>query len=558
MTDNAGTGLMRDRGGAAPPGTEKFDVAVLGGHLASGLLAAVLARHGVRVLLVDTESDVTEVAGETTVPYTAEVFFTLARRFDVPEIASFGLTCDLPADVQRTSGIKRSLGFVHHQAGREQDPAQAVQFNVPGEHSEWHPYRPHVDRYAVELARGHGAVTIPRRPTLTDVIPDENGVTVRVTGGASYRARYVVDGSGADSPLVRRLDCADPVPWLRMRSRVLTTHMHGVRPFEDCVRLADYRRATAWSKGTLSHLFNGGWLQVVHFDNREEPGNHTASVTLSVDPERFPDLPAHPGEAFRQVVDDFPALRRSFADATETRPWTSEEWWQRTVSRTVGDRYFLWDRTASRNDMFLSRDVTMSAEMVHALAPSLIAAARADDWSTKRFEPVAAFQRELIDFNDRLLAAARIATGDFRLWNAYSRVWLLWSVLAALRLKSTRNECLATGRWGDLERFDDGPYWFELPKGLPALLDSLFELTDAVRRGRTTPANAADRLFTRLRGSSFVPPLYRFGDPEDRYYHFTLRKRLRMLLWSRTTAPPEFRRMLTKENLTNVPPPAVH
>jgi hypothetical protein len=33
-------------------------------------------------------------------------------------------------------------------------------------------------------------------------------------------------------------------------------------------------------------------------------------------------------------------------------------------------------------------------------------------------------------------------------------------------------------------------------------------------------------------------------------------KRLRMLLWSKTSAPPEFRAMLTRENVTSVPPSA--
>ncbi|MFY1625621.1 NAD(P)/FAD-dependent oxidoreductase [Micromonospora sp. WMMD735] len=538
-----------------PHSTEKFDVAILGTHLACSVLATVLARHGLRVVLVDAPGP-DEIAGETTVPYTAEVYFTLARRFDVPEIAGFGLTSLLPEHIRQTSGIKRSLGFLHHTAGREHDPRQAVQFNVPGEHAEWHPYRPHVDQHGLALARRYGAVLLPHRPSVADVTLGTDGVTLLLADGTHCRARCVVDGSGSASPLVRRLELDDPEPRLTMRSRVLAAHLTGVTPFEDCVDLTRYDTATAFSKGTVSHVFAGGWIQVAHFDNGT-PHNPLAGVVASVDPVRFAELPNDPERAFRTLVARFPAIERCFTGATVSEGWQTGRPWQRTVSRTVGDRWLLFDRTASRNDLFLSRDLTMGGEMVHALAPVLIRAARHDDWSADSLRPVADFQERLIRFNDRLLSAARVATTDFGLWNAYSRVWLLWSMLSALSLKGTRNECLTGGSWEALERADTGPRSFAVPRGLPELLDSVFDLMDDVRRGDLAAVTATERIFGLLRRAPIVPPVYRFADPKARYYHFSLDKRIRMLVWSKTIAPAEFRRVITKENLTNVPPAAV-
>jgi len=103
-----------------PAGT--YDVAVLGSHLTAGLLGAVLARQGLRVLLVPVADGAGETAGETTVPYTSEVFLLIAKRFRVPEIAAFGRFADLPESVRSSSGVKKSLGFLYHHPGRPQDP----------------------------------------------------------------------------------------------------------------------------------------------------------------------------------------------------------------------------------------------------------------------------------------------------------------------------------------------------------------------------------------------------------------------------------------------------
>jgi FADH2 O2-dependent halogenase len=539
---------------------EKYDVALVGAHLASNLLAAVLARQGLRVLLVDTDADAGTPAGETTVPYTAEVFFTLARQFDVPEIASLGLTCDLPDRVRRTSGVKRSLSFLYHRPGQVQNPEHTVQFNVPGEHSEWHMFRPDVDAYAHEVARKYGARVPRHRRHMTEItrLPAGDGVSVTTEDGIRYRARYLVDAIGMESPIIAKLGGPDPVAKMRTRSRVMTAHLSGVQQFENHVPLEGYPKASPWSAGTISHLFHGGWIQVAHFDNHPEAGTARASVTVSLTPEAFGDLPKDPETGFRALLDKFPQLAETFSGAIATTAWTTDVLWQRTVTQTVGDRHFLFERSASRNDMFLSRDVTMAAELVHALAPVLLEAARTDDWSPQRFAPVAAFQSELIAFNDRIISAAQIATHDFRLWNAFSRVWLLWSMLAALSLKSTRNHALRNTDWQPTHRLDEGPFWFALPNGLPELLERTFAWTEEVREGRLTPGAAADRIWQALDAAPFTPPLYGFADPDDRFYHFTLSKRLKALAWTKTIAPAEFRTMLTKENLTNVPPPAVH
>ncbi|CCK26861.1 hypothetical protein BN159_2482 [Streptomyces davaonensis JCM 4913] len=539
---------------AADP-KERYDVAVLGGTLAGGLLAAVLASQGVRVLVVPCAEDRGEPSGETTVPYTAEVFLLLAKRFGIPEIAAFGLFPDLPAEIRRDSGVKKSLGFLYHRPGQSQRAEESIQFNVPGEHAEWHLERRTVDAYTVTLAHRYGAAVLPHGVHATDAWTEDDGARVETADGHVWRARYLVDVSGPGSFLLARNGGDDAEPRLGLRSRVIATHMTGVAPFEEVRDTADYPRATAWSEGTVHHLFDGGWVQLVRFDNHQGGHNPATGVTLSLDPGRWADLADDPEKAFRTVVEQFPDLERQFTSATAVRPWTSAPLWQRTAARTYGDRWFALERTAARNDLFLSRDVTMATELVHALASALIPAVRRDDFATAPFARVAAFQDELGAFNDRWLRCARIAAGEFKLYNAFSRVWLLWQILADLSLKRARLDCEAGGGvldWTPVERFELGGIWFHVPEGLRDLIDRSLKTVERVGAGELAAGAAADQIFAALRQGKFVPPLYAFGDPAARVYHFTLPKRLRMLWWVKTSAPEDFRRLLTRDNVTSV------
>jgi FADH2 O2-dependent halogenase len=529
-------------------GTDRFDVVVLGDHLATALLAAILGRHGVRVALVSTGTDRELPAGETTVPYTAELFALLGQRFAVPEIADMAIFDSLPEHVRDRCGAKRNLGFLYHRAGTTHDPREALQFTVPGEHAEWHLYRPAVEEHAAGVALKYGVARYASVPVPGGVRVRGSGVEVRLADGRRLTGEYLVDGSADASVLPAGVAGPDPSA-SRHRARLLHTRMADVRPFESVVPLRRYRKAGPWSQGTLTHAFDGGWIQVAPY------GDGTCGVTVSLDPARYPesryaDTPLAPEQEFHHLVDGFPELREQFARARAVRPWREYPHWPAIAPHLAGPRWLLFDRAAGRQDLLLSRDVTMSLELVHATAAALLRTADAGDWADSAAVRVAAdHQRQLFDCHDRFVAAARTATRDFALWNAFLRVWLLWTILSALSLKRARLDGERAADWAGVERFDRGEYWYDVPAGLPELLDGVLADLEGVATG-LAPAAAAEDTFHRLRHGRFVPPLYRFGDPDARYYRFTRMRRLRMLVWTKTTAPPDFRRLLTVENVT--------
>lgn len=535
----------------------QHEVAVVGVHMSTALLATVLARQGVDVVLIPSVVDGTHPAGESTVPYTAELFFLLARRFGVPEIAGMGMFDELPTAIRRTSGVKRNLGFLYHRPGRPHDPGNALQFNVPGEHAEWHPYRPDVEPWLVELAAKSGAHVVPA--PAHDIHVDASGATVLTSAGA-VSAAFVVDGSGDPKIAAALSGSPDGTPPgsrpLRQGVRLLHTHLHGVRPFEAVVSLERYGRANAWHGGTLLHAFPGGWLQVAPFGNHDEGVNSLASVSVSLPPDA---RGADPESAWRYLIDRYPDLGRQFDKAVPTGPWQEDGDRPFAAAVAHGPRHLLLDRAAARHDLLLARDLTMSLELVYAAAVTLIEMSRTRAWGTpgglSRITQVAWFQADLFDYHDRVVAAARIATGDFVLWNAFLRAWLLWSILSALSLKRARldGEAGTTAGWSGTEHFDRGAFWFDVPGGLPELLDAVLGDIEAVAAGTLGARQAAEKVFRRLRRNRIVPPLYAFGNPDARFYTFGPARRIRMLLWAKSVAPRDFRRLLTPDNVTAVP-----
>jgi tetracycline 7-halogenase / FADH2 O2-dependent halogenase len=547
---------------AAPTTTETepetgpagYDVAIVGGHLAANLMAAILAKHGGRVVLVDAVGDQARPMGETTVPYTSEVFSLLAQRFSVPEIGTFAHFTELPEEVRRTSGTKKNLGFLYHDEGRELDPRKAVQFNVPGEHTEWHLYRPAVDEYARRIAVTYGVHTDADRSVVREVRMSGAGGTLTLANGRQLVARYVVDASGPDSPLLAGIGASrrqGRTPLSIQSSsgfRLLSAYFSGLRAFEDIVPVYRYRGATPWSHGTVHHVFDGGWIQIVDFGNHDGSINALCSVTASICPEKFADLPDDPEEAFRALISRYPSIAKQFATAVTASPWVNEPIWQWRAAQTVGPRWIAIDRAASRAEDVLSRDVTMSMEIVHATVAGLLRVLADPTREAEEFGRIAHFQDCLIDYNDDLQRGLHTASRHFQLVNSYLRVWLLWQILADMSLKRARLDCDGDS-WAAVEEFDSW-LWFRAPEGLTRALANLFaELAD-VRANRTAATAAARNVFGWLRRERFVPPLYSFGDPTARIYRFTPWRRILMLLWVKTLAPADFRRLLTRDNIT--------
>lgn len=191
---------------------ERYDVAILGAGMAGGMLGAVLARNGVKVLLIDAGTHPRFAVGESTIPYTSAMTRIVAERYQVPEIEHLASFRGVQDKVSPMSGRKQNFGFVYHREGLPQNPQEINQLVVPEwQRTESHLFRQDTDAYLFHLAVRYGATPL-LATRITGIETGADGVLLRSQAGAEYRAAYLVDGSGFRSPSPTPSTCVRTPP----------------------------------------------------------------------------------------------------------------------------------------------------------------------------------------------------------------------------------------------------------------------------------------------------------------------------------------------------------
>jgi tetracycline 7-halogenase / FADH2 O2-dependent halogenase len=467
-----------------------FDVAILGNGLSGSMLAAVLARHGVSVVLIDAEVHPRFAVGESTIPHTSLLISLIADKYDVPELDYLVYSDRLADHVCTTCGIKRSFGFVYHREGKTYDPREGLQFGTSAK-DENHWFRQDIDAYLFNLAVHYGAV--PRQKTrVTSLEIDQQGVRLQTSAGEEIHARYVVDGTGHKSIVADRFGLRETPTRLKHHSRTLFTHMVDVPAFDE----PNNPLPLSYHKGTLHHCFERGWFWVIPFNNHARSTNPLISIGLTIDPRRYPkpDMPAE--HEFQEFLAKYPSVAEQFATGKAVRPWVSTGRLQYSSRRTTGYRFCLMSHAAGFVDPLFSRGMVNTVEVIYGLIDPLLQALATDNFDEEAFAHIDQLQQRVLDYNDRLVNCAFISWADFDLWNAWLRVFGIGTFLAEFRLMNALSDysgnrvekCLA----GDTQNpvfsnFEDPDY--------AAFFARSVELVESVEAGLVSSSEAAKRIF---------------------------------------------------------------
>ena len=217
-------------------GDHCFDVAILGAGVGGSTLAAILAHHGVRVLLVEADSHPRFTIGESTIPETAGLLRLIGERYSIPEAAHLATFQSVRHHVSSACGVKRGFTFIYHREAQPQRPEESTQFPTlaPPMGPDVHWFRQDIDSYMFAAAVRYGA-TARQRLRIKEMQRVDKWWRLASDKGEHFEARYLVDAGGIRSPMAEAYGLREDPPRQRTNSRSMFTHMVGVRPYDQCV-----------------------------------------------------------------------------------------------------------------------------------------------------------------------------------------------------------------------------------------------------------------------------------------------------------------------------------
>lgn len=531
---------------------KQFDVIILGSGLGGSILATILARHDVRVLMIDKEVHPRFAIGEATTPDMDLMMVILSYMYSVPEIAHLSSFDNICNNISPSAcGIKRSFNFVYHRDMKEQTLEES---NKIGVRDSSHFFRPDIDHYMAKVAIKYG-IKLLENTKVVDINIDSTKVEITIEGGEKFTANFLVDGSGYNSLLSQKFNLRENPTRLKTHSRSVFTHMEQVKRYDDCVpaSIANQGGETdeiLWYEGTLHHIFDGGWMWVIPFNNHAESKNPICSVGLNFNLKRFPKTDISPEQEFQDFLSKYPSIAVQFEDAKPTRKWVSTGRLQYSSHSCMGNRFYLLPHATGFIDPLFSFGLANTCTVLIPLASRLLTAISKNDYSTANFAPVERLQQKLLDYNDRIVNGSYISFTNFNLWNVWRRVWLLGTFTKLSKIILSVIKCEKLTALNEDENFIGLTYGYE---GLSdTFFKNAFATIEKVEEGSLSPEDAANQLLALINSIDFLPTNFMaFGDAShinaSMISEFAVSERKRFFSWIKTSTKPEVRNYLDYE-----------
>lgn len=209
----------------------RYDVIIIGGGPTGSTAGTFLAREGMRVLILEKEKFPRERVGESMLPFCYDLF----EEIGVLDYMKENFTRKPGVTFSNADGSKAS----HWCFDKILSPPHSLSF---------HCRRAHFDDMMLKQARKEGAEVI-EKAYVTEVHLEEKGLGVKVdvthseTGATTYEGKFLIDASGQECFLAKK--------------------MNNQKPFERLnVRLA---LSCHWSNPTYNESLANGNIMIVHF-----------------------------------------------------------------------------------------------------------------------------------------------------------------------------------------------------------------------------------------------------------------------------------------------------
>lgn len=534
-----------------------YDVIIAGSGIYGTSMACILAKAGLDVLIIERGRHPRFALGEALLPQSAIWPFIIGERFGIPEIGHLSHADRIVDHITPSCGLKHSIGFAYHTEGKSIDPDRTHQLVPPHLpfYSESHLYREEVDEFLLKAAIGYGADYMEETP-ITGVHCSRSGVVINTPGG-TCRGEYYVDASGRGSKLVEQQGYREGAPEAKTHSRTIFAHVEGLQPFDALMPSPSQGRR--WHEGTFHHVFEGGWMWIIPFDNFSRSTSSKASIGLMLDPRVHPvaaDLTAE--EEFRSFIARFPDIERHLEGIRVTMPFTRTGRLQYGSRQSVGMRHFTAPGTFGFIDPLYSNGLIQTFESLFFGARHLLSAfgkeegpVKPGDFSPAAFSRIEVLHRKQWRQTDHTVSRAYAAMQEFDTWNAWTQYWLaqilfgdLWLQRACFRYFEDGNVAHFDAFLEEMRPGEHAPFH----KDKSVLMQDLGALLDVKGEGIVGTGAA---MLQRLAEESWLPKhVYDWGAADTRHVDFSRDEVVGALLgWGFEASPEHLRQGLFDFNL---------
>jgi FADH2 O2-dependent halogenase len=356
---------------------EGFDIAVIGSGFSGSLAAMALARRGRRVVLIESGRHPRFVIGESSTPLTNLWLEEFAREYQLPGVGAFSKWGSWQAEHPGVAcGLKRGFTFYQHRLDESfpEDPGRHRQLLVAASPhdriADTHWYRPDFDHHLVRQAIELG-VDYRDQTRIEGIEFDASGALICATrDGVSLevRVRLVVDASGPRGCLFRLLGAGeDPIPGT-LRTETVFAH------FRDVARVAGLPGFRAEGippyppdDAALHHVFPGGWIWVLRFNN----GVTSAGAALT--PGLAAELRVREGAAaWERLLARLPSVAQQFRDARAVTPFFTQSPMPFLCSRASGPGWVMLPSAVGFVDPLLSTGFALTLLGLHQVVGAVV------------------------------------------------------------------------------------------------------------------------------------------------------------------------------------------
>ncbi len=352
--------------------TRRYDIAIAGSGFGGSLLAMIAHRLGHSVILIERGRHPRVVIGESTTPLTNLLLEELTTRYNLPSIrplSKWGTWQQAHPTI--ACGLKRGFTFYQHNLNHPAPfpPDRTHQLLVAASPhdriADTHWYRADFDHLLVREAQALGVEYLDET-TITQITESSSVIQLEVTRNktpTTISAKLLIDATGPRGLLHHALRLGErPLPGFP-QTQALYSHFAGAGKLEP---LHEDTPPYPVDAAAVHHIFDGGWVWVLQFNNGITSAGIAARDALATKLNLAEGAPA-----WQRILDRIPALRQQFADAKPTHPFRHIPRLAFQSAAIAGNRWALLPSAAGFVDPLLSTGFPLTLIGIQRLASIL-------------------------------------------------------------------------------------------------------------------------------------------------------------------------------------------